>query len=58
MTVINGDAGLMGTTNSKYQYMEFHDAISQQDIMYSFFNTMTFAKDKIDEKFFIAVFAY
>jgi hypothetical protein len=58
MTVINGDAGLMGTINSKYQYMEFSDAFINEDITYSFFNSLTFAKNKLAKTFYIAVYAY
>ena len=58
MTIINGDAGLMGTTNPKYQYMEFSDAIMNEDISYSFFNSIIFTKDKLAKKFFLGVYAY
>lgn len=58
MTVINGDAGLMGTTNPKFKYMEFSDAFASEDIYYSFFNSLTFSKNKLAKKFFIAVYAY
>lgn len=58
MTVINGDAGLMGTTNSKYQYMEFSDVFSNDDIIYSFFNSLTFSKKKLAKTFYIAIYGY
>lgn len=58
MTVINGDAGLMGTTNPKYKYMEFSDAIMNEDISFSFFNSLIFTKDKLAKKFFLGVYAY
>lgn len=58
MTVINGDAGLMGTTNPKFQYMEFADAIMEKDVTYSFYNSLTFKKDQLAKKFYVAVYAY
>lgn len=58
MTVISGDAAIMGTTNEKFKYMEFSDTVSQNDIMLSLFNTITFKKDKLANKFFIAIYAY
>lgn len=48
----------MGTTNPKYQYMEFSDAIMNEDISYSFFNSIIFTKDKLAKKFFLGVYAY
>ena len=58
MTVISGDAAIMGTTNEKFKYMEFSDTIAQNDIFLSLFNSLTFKKSKLDKKFYIAVFAY
>lgn len=58
MTVINGDAGLMGTTNPKFQYMQFIDAIGQQDVIFSFFNSLIFNKSQLNKTFYIAVYAY
>lgn len=58
MTVISGDAGLVGTTNPKYKYMEFSDAVMQSDVFYSFFNSLSFNKTHINNTFYIAVYAY
>lgn len=58
MTVINGDAGLMGTTNPKFQYMEFADAVVENDVTYSFYNSLTFKKEHLAKTFYLAVFAY
>lgn len=58
MTVISGDAAIMGTTNQKYKYMEFTDAISQNDIFLSLFNTLTFKKNELAKTFYIGVYAY
>lgn len=58
MTVISGDAAIMGTTNQKFKYMEFSDTISQEDIVLSLFNSLTFKKDKLSNKFYVAVYSY
>ena len=58
MTVISGDAAIIGTTNQKFKYMEFSDAISQSDIFLSLFNSLVFKKDRLAKKFYLSVFAY
>lgn len=58
MTVISGDAAIMGTTNEKFKYMEFSDTIAQEDIYLSLFNSLVFKKEKLSKKFYLAIFAY
>jgi hypothetical protein len=58
MTVISGDAGILGTTNKSYKYMEFKDLIEQEDVVMSYFNTLTFKKSSLANKFYLAVYSY
>lgn len=48
----------MGTTNSKFKYMQLSDGLYQGDIIVSYFNTLTFKKDKLANTFYLAVYAY
>lgn len=38
--------------------MEFSDTVAQDEIFLSLFNTLTFKKNQLSNKFYIAVFAY
>jgi len=38
--------------------MEFSDTISQENIVLSLFNSLTFKKDKLSNKFYVAVYSY
>jgi hypothetical protein len=58
MTVISGDAGIMGTTNKALKYMDWSEGISSSDVIISLFNTLTFKKEKLANAFYIAVYAY
>lgn len=45
MTIINGDTGLMGTTNEEFKYILLSDALVEEDIKLSMFNTLSFTKE-------------
>jgi hypothetical protein len=38
--------------------MELTDGLSNEEISVSFFNTLTFKKDKLAKNFYLAVYAY
>lgn len=38
--------------------MEFSDVSSKDDISLSLFNALTFKKDKLAKKFYIAIYSY
>lgn len=48
----------MATTNADFKYMILSDALYQDDISVSLFNSLTFTKEMLKKNFYIGVYGY